>query len=292
MDDTKDHIFLIKSGKRKLLEMGSGSIISQIYPWHFPINKKIPSEYSYRNGQSLMEFSYRVAVHNREASMSDPSPIKLDPPGFDVVIPLNSTVLYNDVNVLWFFYSTSMNIAVIVFTSTYNNILWSVDINFLQKDPTTICNYTSGMMLHGGFWSLYQDIQDRLISLIDTHTNKSTQIIITGYSLGGAMSTIGMLDLYNRTILKDHKIRNIIHYSFASPKCLNTIGSNHYLSLKLNSYRVTNGSDIVPTSPLAIMPLSQDFTHVDTMVYFNDNMCTLYDNHVTSYIKYYNILEL
>jgi hypothetical protein len=185
-----------------------------------------------------------------------------------------------------------MNIAVIVFTSTYNNILWSVDVNFPQKDPSLIGNYTDGMKIHGGFWSLYQDIQDRLLTLIKIHTNKSTQIIVTGYSLGGAMSTIGMLDLYNRELLKDHKIQDIIHYSFASPKCFNTIGSNHYISLNLNSYRVTNGSDIVPTTPLSIMPLSQDFTHVDTMVYFNDNMCTTYDNHVTSYIKYYKIPEL
>lgn len=292
MDNIAEHVFLIKSGKRNLLRNSFGTKYTHNYLWDFPIKGKFGTAFTYENAQTLMEFSYRVAVHNREVAITDPNPIKLDPPGFDIVIPLNSTVLYHQVNVLWFLYSTSMNIAVIVFTSTYNNVLWSVDVNFPQKDPTSIGNYTEGMRIHGGFWSLYQDIQDKLLLVLRTYTNKFTQILVTGYSLGGAMSTIAMLDLYNRAILNDCNIRDIIHYSFASPRSFNTVGSRHYTSLNVNSYRVVNGSDLVPTTPPAVMTMSQDFTHVNTMVYFDINMCTHYDNHMTAYVEYYNISEL
>ena len=283
-------ICLIKSKGRKLL---NGNITFRSnYSWDCPIKEKFNTGYSFENARSLMEFSYRVAVHNREVAITDPNPVKLDPPGFDVVIPLNCTVLYHQVNVLWFFYSTSMNIAVVVFTSTYNNILWSVDVNYPQIDPTSIGNYTTGMKLHGGFWSLYLSIQSELLVLLEKYTNKSTQTLITGYSLGGAMSTICMLDLYNKSISVNHKIQDIIHYSFASPRCFNTVESRYYMSLDLNSYRTVNESDVIPTTPLAVMPMSQDFTHVTKIIYFDMNMLSHYDNHVTAYVKYHDLSEL
>lgn len=263
--------------------------------WQYPITNKLSHIYDFKNSQSLLEISHRVSVHNWEKDDKNPFPVRLDPHNFDVVIPINTTFFYEEVNVLWFFFSTSMNIALSVYTGTYNYALYLVDLNYNQKDPVGINNYTDGMMIHGGFWSFYQNIQKEYLSLFNAYINKDTQVIITGISLGGAMSTIATLDLYKRKLDNGTIIRDIIHYSFASPRVFNINGTYHYNLLNLTSYRVQNGSDIIPTVPCPVMVVSlrplvtEDFTHVDKLHYFDINLGNYYDNHILAYLEQFKI---
>lgn len=263
--------------------------------WEYPLKKQIPSCYDYRSAQSLLEFDYRITIHNRQVDDNVTNPLSLNPPRFDVVIPLYTRILDKKVNVLWFFYSSCMDIAVVSFTATYNETLWEIDFDYPQVAPLTVNNYVRGMMMHGGFWKLYSRIQDDLINLLNTYVKKRTQVISTGWSLGGATSTIGAIDMYRRKLKSGYIIKNLVHYSFASPRLFNTLGAERYDCLHIKSHRIVNGSDIVPVVPLPIMPVSfnplvtEDFTHVNGLIYFDMNLGTYYDNHVIAYLNYYKV---
>lgn len=278
--------------------------------WQYPLDGKSPSSYSYKTAQSLLELSYRVSVHNREVVDGSNDPIKLDPPNFDVIIPLNTTFLLQTFNVLWFFYSSSLNLVVVVATSTYDNTLFLVDFDYSQLDPITINNYISGMKLHRGFWNFYSSIRTELLLLLNRYVNDETQVLLTGISLGGAISTIGAIDLYHRKLDSNVVINDVIHYSFASPRAFNIIGAKKYNDIGISSYRINNISDIIPTTPLPIMYGSimsfsmlitayeksgqlqgefYDFMHVGMMSYFDRHLGNYYANHILAYLNEYNV---
>jgi hypothetical protein len=248
--------------------------------WQYPITGPVSQSYSFHTAQSLLEFTYIISTYNRQINQKIPNPVKINPPNFDIIEPLYSTL--HLCNIAWLFYSTDLNIMVIAFTATYDDLLVALDIDYVQKDPTTVGNYVSGMKMHGGFWDLYSDIQSTLHDLITKYTNSTTQILITGLSLGGATSTICALDLYNKT-------RNLVHYSFASPRLFNIFGAQYYNSLSIPSYRIQNFSDIIPCVPLPIMEESEDFLHVNSLNYFDTNLGTYYNNHILAYVLRFNL---
>lgn len=272
-----------------LLKPGNHDLYTE---WESPLTGKVGSPYSDDIARSLLEFAYLVMIHNREVSDKLPNPIELKPPNFDVVIPID---ILNMCNVAWVFYSTSMNIMVISFTGTYNYSLIAADVDYYQRDPTSIHNYVKGMRIHGGFWTLYQLIQSTLLNTVTKYINIDTQVLITGMSLGGATSTICTLDLHGRTLANGVTLTNLVHYSFASPRLFNITGSRHYDQFKISSYRIENGCDIIPDVPFPIMLVSlnpftiQDFVHVDVLEYFKLNLGTYYDNHILAYLKHYNL---
>lgn len=258
--------------------------------WNCSIVGKAVPHYSVVTAEMLLELSYRITVHNREVNDNNPDPVKIDPEGFDVVIPLNCTYMYCNVNVAWFLYSSSLNIVIVVATGTYNNVLAMVDINYPHVTPK-VNNFVPGMKVHSGFWTLYERIQGKLHKLLSEYVNDDTQVILTGMSLGGATSTIAAFDLYNLKLDKT-TITNLVHYSFASPRLFNTIGAQAYRDLNLNSFQVHNGSDIIPVVPLPIMPLGEDFMHVGNLQYFDRNLGSYYDNHILAYLLEYNLKPL
>lgn len=247
--------------------------------WNHVITDKTLS--NYETAQLLFEFSHNVSICNRNK-------MELKPPNFDIVIPINTMSFFENVNALWFCYSTSLNIMILCFTSTYTNSLFLVDVNYLHQDPININNLCPGFKIHGGFSSFYQGFRDKMMKIINKYYNNETKLFISGYSLGGAISTLASLDLYNDK-------NNITHYSFASPRIFNIIGSNHFDSLNISSYRIYNDSDIVPSLPFPIMISSiksltiQDFMHIGKSISFNNNIGDYYDNHVSSYLKYFGL---
>lgn len=265
--------------------------------WQYKLEDKVPSLYCHQTAQSLLEIAYRVSIYNREVSKGDKDPIKLNPPGFDIIIPLNTSLLFDEVNVMWFFYSSSMNIIMIIPTATYNNKLVIIDLNYFHQEPNNISNYKPGTKIHRGFLNFYNSIQSKLHLLLQKYLNQDTQVIISGLSLGGAISTITAMDLYQRKI-GSIVINNLVHYSFAGPRIFNIIGSTNYNNLNIFSYQIHNGSDIIPNAILPIMPSSfnfkstQDFMHVDHIIYFDKHLGNYYDNHITAYINHYEIIAI
>lgn len=262
------------------------------YIWQYPITKNFEEKYSSENARSLFEFAYLVLVHNTEIANDHPDPIKLDPPNFNIAIPLDTKIFHNDLNILWFFYSTNLNIAVLAFTGTYNTQLSLINLNYFQVNPLTIGNHSKDMKVHGGFWMLYQGIQTQLHKILATYVNKDTQILITGFSLGGATSSIATLDLHERILDTNVELRNIIHYSFASPRTFNIQGAQYYNFLMITSYRIFNGSDIIPLVPFPIMPNDDYFLHVGKLHHFEINLKSYVYNHVDAYLQKYHLTSI
>ena len=236
----------------------------------------------YETAQLLFEFSHNVSICNHNKT-------QLTPPEFDIIVSIDTMSFFESVNALWFCYSTNLNIMVLCFTSTYTNSLFLVDVNYLHQDPININNLCEGFKIHGGFLSFYQGFRDKMMVLVNKYYNDKTKIFISGFSLGGAISTLAALDLYKN-------LDNIVHYSFASPRIFNIIGANHFNSLGISSHRIYNDSDIVPTLPFPIMISSiklltiQDFMHIGKSICFDDNIGNYYDNHIISYLKYFKLI--
>ena len=259
--------------------------------WKYPVTDRFGSTYNATAAHSLFMFAYLVMVHNRHAESGNPNPVILNPEGFDVIIPINCTYMYNNLNVAWFFYSTTLNMAIVSFTGTYNNMLALIDVEYRQYPPKQLHNYIEGMMAHGGFYELYARAQEPLLKVLTQYVNKNTQVVITGMSLGAATSTLCALDLHGRQLITGVTINNPVHYNFAGPRVLNIIGAIVYNKLGLESFRIINLSDIVPTVPAPIMMTYmagyEDFQHVGQLIYFDDNLNNYYENHITSYAEYF-----
>ena len=247
--------------------------------WNHVMTDKVLSDYE--TAQILFEFSHNVSICNCNK-------LELTPPNFDIIIPINTMSYFENVNALWFCYSTNLNIMILFFTSTYTNSLFLVDVNYLHQDSININNLCKGFKIHGGFLSFYQGFRDRMMEIIIKYYNNETKLFISGFSLGGAISTLATLDLHNI-------IHNITHYSFASPRIFNIVGASHFDSLNISSHRIYNDSDIVPTLPFPIMISSikyltiQDFMHIGKSICFNDNIGNYYDNHILSYLRYFKL---
>lgn len=256
--------------------------------WKYPVTEQLSQKYSYENAQKLLEFSYRVSAYDKDV-WNNLDPSKLDPPNFNVIIPFDTIILYIPVNAGFFFYSSELDIVIITFTGTYNNLLILVDINMVQEVPEGIHNCIESMKIHSGIYNFYKEIQPQLLSLLDQYLTEDTQVIITGSSLGGAMSSIASLDFYQRK-LTNNTIKNLIHYSYSSPRIFNSVGANHFNSLKINSHRIANGEDIIITIPYPIMGEFEDYMHIGNVVTFDNNMGNYYDNHVIAYLLEYLIV--
>ena len=254
--------------------------------WNNTFTDKVIS--NYETGQLLFEFSHNVSICNSNR-------LDLKPPEFDIVIPINTISFFEKVNALWFCYSTKLNIMILCFTSTYTDSLFLVDVNYLHQDPININNSCDGFKVHGGFLLFYQGFRDKMIEIISRYYDDKTKLFISGFSLGGAISTLATLDLHKYTI-NNHIIDNISHFTFASPRVFNAFGSNHFNSLNISSHRIYNDDDIIPSLPFPIMISSirsltiQDFMHIGKSTCFNDNIGNYYDNHTLSYLKYFKLI--
>jgi triacylglycerol lipase len=235
-----------------------------------------------------MELSYRVELHNREKSKNKNNNLPLDPPHFDVVHDLNMRPLISQVNIAWFFYSQSLNMIVVVFTGTYNDTLALYDVNYGQK-PCGLHNGSDTTLAHDGFLKLYEGVRCELYGWLDRYANNSTQIILTGHSLGGATSTLAALDLQGLRLTTGVTLNKIIHYGFASPRVFNPDGANRFNHHVPISYRVSNGSDIIPQLPFPVMLDNITYQHTGQYIPFDTHLGSNYDNHVTAYLDYYGL---
>jgi predicted lipase len=89
-------------------------------------------------------------------------------------------------------------------------------------------------------------------------------IVLTGHSLGGALSTITALDL-----VANHDLGGVYLYTYGSPRVFQTesvVGVlNDYInSGKIWSYRITNQRDIVPHLPT----IELGFQHIPSEVFY------------------------
>lgn len=247
-------------------------------------NMEFETDYNYDDARFLLQLSFMVTNSNFQNK-------PFEVPNWLEAIPLNykkcpvETLMIKsefgkDGNLGYVLYSKRKNIIFIVFSGTSNVCMAGIDLDHAQTELNNILNYIPGMKGHKGIYFAYLSIREQLIEIITRYLNDKPKIIITGHSLGAAMSTLCTLDL---------AFYDPLHYSFASPLFFNPKGCEIFTQLVKNSYRICNLSDLITLSPLPIMPNGDCFCHIGKLIAFQRNMCKYYDNHSMAYILEYNI---
>lgn len=245
------------------------------------------SEYNYEDARCLLQLSMMVTNSN----FTD---IPLNVPNWLVDIPIvyetcpiktiaegiSNSPLNKPTALVHILYSERGNLLLIVFTGTSNACLATIDLNYYQTELEGINNYLPNVRGHQGVYIAYQSVRPKLLETVRKYIDRKPKIIITGHSLGGALSSLCTLDL---------AVLQPLHYSFAAPLIFNPKACDIFTQLVKNSYRIANLSDLVVLSPLPIMPNKDAFCHVGRVVLFQRNLGEYSDNHSLAYLLEYNI---
>ena len=198
--------------------------------------------------------------------------------------PMNGVIFssHND-TVLW-----------IAFRGSQTTDDWKVDFNLNQqsflkysnKSRNTQEHFLSSIKIRGvtphihkGFVTLYQNIRKQIFDIIKEYDSNKIKIVVTGHSLGAALSTLAGIDLIK------NGYKNSIVYNFASPR----VGDNYFAELvddSIKLYRIVNSSDLIPTLPLSVEPNFEIptkplmYSHCGKALYFSDNWFSLINNHL------------
>lgn len=96
--------------------------------------------------------------------------------------------------------------------------------------------------VHQGFLEAYQSVREAVISSAKDTPHK--RVICTGHSLGGGLATLCALDMTLNTTSK-----TIYCYTYGSPAVGNGAFAAAYRQHVPQTFRVVNGSDVVPALP-------------------------------------------
>jgi len=94
-----------------------------------------------------------------------------------------------------------------------------------------------------GFTCVYQSMRDELIRML-IHLPTTKRLMLTGYSLGGALAPLAALDIAVNTGFDDP-----IMYSYGGPRFADPTFARRYDCTVRNSARVFNVHDVIPTLP-------------------------------------------
>lgn len=203
---------------------------------------------------------------------------------FDVQLPLYGKSFLGIPRMFaYFLYSTIYNVGIFSFTGTFYMDEWAKDMEDKQVVPSDLQNYKSGILIHEGFYTIYQSMIPEIRGALK-FLKPGAKLFITGHSLGGAMATVCAFDLasYNPAV-----------YSFASPRVFNPAGADQYKKMLPNSYRVFNTEDLVTTVPLPVGTKSTSpvYEHVDDGYSFTNNLGEVWFNHTYAYLHYYGLAD-
>lgn len=237
-------------------------------------------KYSARNASALTDINFNVSRASRNFDLNLPPP-----PRFSVAIPIvGIEPVTGQENIFaYVFTSTKLNMVVLSFTGTVTLGQLLSDLVVIPVPPTELNNTRPGVLVERGFYEIYLSVFEEIRALIPTLlTNKKTQFVISGHSLGGALTTLAAFDLADLCP---------IVYSFASPRVGNPIFAQTYNGIEIlsNTWRVFNTEDIVPGLPLPEFPLGivrppvLIYEHVGNPVPFTLNKGTFLTNHIDAY---------
>lgn len=276
-------------------------IISSVFmgPKHKPFNftwdrinnhqRIFSNDYSYTDAQFLLQLSLMVTEYNYyNKKLNAPSWMNnIELSYTECPLPiisqgLSNTVLNESKLIGHIFHNTHNNVVILIFTGTVNTCMGGLDLSYNQTELDVILNYTPGLKAHKGIYLAYKSIREQLVTKLKPFLSKNPQLIISGHSLGGALSQLCSLDL---------AYYNPIHYSFASPMIFNNTGYETFTKLVKSSYRVANISDLVVLSPLPVMPNKDVFLHTGSLISFQRNLGDYSTNHSAAYIQEFELLS-
>ena len=132
-------------------------------------------------------------------------------------------------------------------------------------------------LIHKGFMEIYMSLREEILdTLRKRHSNKP--IIVSGHSLGAAISTIAGLDLARNNY-------SVVVYNYASPRIGDQVLSD-LINNNVKVFRVVNTADVIPNLPLSVTPNFEDvdkpynYTHCGILKTFTDNWLSILNNHL------------
>jgi len=158
------------------------------------------------------------------------------------------------------------NTLQLVFRGTTDWLNWIENVDF-PLVSLGFGNAPSGVSVHDGFRDAYNSVQSSVRSTIATVLSAHTinQVYISGHSLGGALATLGAVDLVQSGIIPSTIPVSV--YTFGSPRVGNPSFATWYETLHITTYRVTYKNDEVVHLPFAWM----GYGHVTQEVYFTSS---------------------
>lgn len=147
------------------------------------------------------------------------------------------------------------DIIVVVFRGTENELDWKTNVN------ARFVALQGGTRVHTGFFQAYWPIRDAMFEVVKRVIKaKQRPIYITGHSLGGALALMATAELAND---EDATVRDCVAacYTFGCPRAGD---ASFDVYVKAPLYRITNGVDLVPAVPPAIL----GYRHVGDTRYF------------------------
>ena len=156
-------------------------------------------------------------------------------------------------------YNKAYNYIFIGFRGSTNLENWITNIHFSMIYP-----YSNNIGIEKGFYNLFESMKIEIYNNIKILSKKynSKKLLITGHSLGGAISTLLNFDvLYNGLEYKTYLI------TFGSPRVGNQNFVNEFNKHKSYSFRITHNYDIVPHLPQELL----HYNHIQNEIWYNDD---------------------
>jgi triacylglycerol lipase len=178
----------------------------------------------------------------------------------------------------------SRNEIVVVFRGT--EIKWKdllTDARFLASGYT----YSSGIKgflgriflrkrVHSGFFKAYRSVREKVREKVLEYLpggQSDVQVYVTGHSLGGALATLCALDLQEMFRKMNLQGIAITIYTFGSPRVGTKRFANYFNGKILDSWRIANNEDIIPTVPPRLGFFRQwlGYRHVSHFKFIDEN---------------------
>ena len=252
---------------------------TEYYPYVGNLPTVTPGVYQHDLAMFLMINAFNVSVSNCGGDVGNP-PL---PPGFtesERIVGVDPLHPGQQRMFAYMYHSSTLKTTIISLTGTIFIDEWVDDLYYPQVMPYQLSNYIPGqnMLVHGGFYGIYSGIQARLWELWNTkYKSVSTQLLITGHSLGAALATMCGFDFGGTVSGVDTYV-----YTFAAPRSGNTEYASAFDAINPDSYRIFNTEDIVPALPPPIW-LEYVYTHAGKNISFTENLGAIDKNHTDAY---------
>jgi hypothetical protein len=267
------------------------SVINYRHPVYYPSDLSNP-KFELKLAHTLWDIGGAASDAHCRESVPIPKPFNRSIPLYGKVVNDIITGEQKNLKAGFIYWNNDLDYAMIVFSGTHykeqwrNNMRMSQSpINFVDESLHNVvlskrCRPdVKASLVHSGFYDDYVSIRNCIHNWLSKDGASFRRLIITGRSLGGAISSLCAYDL------SYIKHLSIVHYTFASPRIGNSDFANRFNSRVPYSIRVCNTSDYVCDLPLTTFR-SDMYQHTgkpSTTFAFTLNTGSLVNNHIDAY---------
>jgi len=162
---------------------------------------------------------------------------------------------------------------IITFRGTQTPGDWLHNLDFIAEPYLPVPGRGT---VHQGFQLVYYAVRANLLAIVNRIGVGCTEVLVTGHSLGGALSTLAMPDMLNQPFAAN---ASPILYNLASPRAGHDDFQNFFDAHINVCYRIVNQWDVVPHVP----PALAGYVHVGNQLTIDSGFSVdVVRNHVLS----------